>query len=318
MKCVCGKEINSISKWHYSLCNVRYPTYEEYKYQVYLKAFPDLTFLNMYSLYVNKEYTLPMFFKEFGCSSHIVFYFLDYYGIQARTIKEANNLKSVRNKTKETCLEKYGVDNPTRKGTAPYLKREQTILNKYGVDNVFKLKEMQDYIRSDEFCLSKYGMTYLEQATTHCQKTWDSKSDEQKEQWFNSIHKTKSETNIEKRFREMLVQYNLGYEPQHYVDGKFFDFYTEDVLVEVNGDYFHANPLYYLPDQTLNFVGNMFPIPARVIWQRDELKRMIANSNNYDVIYIWENEIDKCKTHEQLYDLFIERMNLRNVYEQPN
>lgn len=318
MICICGKEILCVNKKHYVVCSSKTMSYDEYMIKFYLHNFPKLTYETVYDLYVNKEYTLPMFLKEFSINYKAMLFIINSYGIKTRSIKESTNLESVHDKFKKTCLERYGVDNPTRKGTPAYIKREQTILEKYGVDNVFKLKEMQDYIRSDDFCLEKYGMPYLEHITKHCIANWNNKSDEQKEQWFNSIHKTKSETNIEKRFREMLEHYNLEYDTQYYIDDKFFDFYTEGVLVEVNGDYFHANPLQYLPDQTLNFVGNMFPIPARVIWQRDELKRMIANSNNYDVIYIWENEIDKCKTHEQLYDLFIERMNLRNVYEQPN
>jgi hypothetical protein len=317
MKCVCGKEIKCISKSHYKLCRADVMEYKEYKYQIYINMFPVLTLESMYDLYVNKEYTLPMFKEKFSCSSHIILYFLEYYEIPARTITESNNLKSVRNKFKETCLEKYGVDNPTRKGTTPYLKREQTILEKYGVDNVFKNKEMQDFIRSDEFCIPKYGMTYLEYAQQQSINLWNNKTDKQKEEWFNAIHKITNDSGIEKKFKEMLEYYNLEYEQQYPVGGKFFDFYTEGILVEVNGDYFHANPLYYSSEQMVNFVGSSNPIQASILWQRDELKRLIANASKYDVIYIWENEIDKCKTHEQLYNLFIDRMNFRNVYEQP-
>lgn len=320
MICVCGKILKCINRAHYNMCCSKDMTYEDYKYKVYINTYPELTLETVYDLYVNKEYTLPMFKETFDCNYHVTLYFLEHYDIPQRTIKDSTNLKSVRDKFKETCLDKYGVDNPTRKGTSAYLKREQTILERYGSTNIFSSESFMEEMKKDDIWLERFGLTYHEFRSKRSSDVWKNKSAQDREDWLRkfTFGRNNEETNIEKRFREMLEYYNLNYEPQYYVEGKFFDFYTEDVLVEVNGDYFHANKLYYSPDQVLRFPNSLFPTTAKNVWQRDELKRMIANYNNYDVIYIWENEIDKCKTHEQLYDLFIERMNLRNVYEQPN
>lgn len=320
MKCICGKEISCVNKKHYVMCSSKTMSYDEYMIKFYLHNFPKLTYDTVYDLYVNKEYTLPMFLKEFGINYKAMLFIIKSYDIKTRSIKESNNLESVHDRFKKTCLERYGVDNPTRKGTPAYLKREQTILERYGSTNIFSSESFMEEMKKDDIWLERFGLTYHEFRSKRSSDVWKNKSAEGREDWLRkfALGRNNEETNIEKRFREMLEHYNLNYEPQYYVEGKFFDFYTEDVLVEVNGDYFHANKLYYSPDQILRFPNSLFPTTAKNVWQRDELKRMIANSNNYDVIYIWENEIVKCKTHEQLYDLFIERMNLRNVYEQPN
>lgn len=76
--------------------------------------------------------------------------------------------------------------------------------------------------------------------------------------------------------------------------------------------------MYYSPDDILKLPSRMIPTTAKEVWEKDELKRSIANYYKYDVIYIWENEINNCKNHTQLYSLFIDRMSLRNVYDQPS
>lgn len=320
MKCyICKKELKIINRWHYKSCCNDQITFDQFKINCYQYNYPELTYDNVYNLYINREYTLPMFLKEFGINYKAMTLLLNYYSIQPRTIKESNNLKSVRKKFINTCIEKYGVDNPTRKDTPAYFKREQTMLERYGSTNIFSSESFMKEMKKDDIWLKRYGLTYHEFRSKRSSDVWKNKSEEDREEWLRkfTLERNYEESSIEKKFREMLEYYNLEYEPQFYVGGKFFDFYTEGILVEVNGDYFHANPLYYLSDQIIYFFGSSNPIQASILWQRDELKRLIANASKYDVIYIWENEIDKCKTHEQLYNLFIDRMNFRNVYEQP-
>jgi len=320
MKCICGKEILCVNKKHYVKCSSSEMSYDEYIFNFYLHNFPQLTYDNVYNLYVNQEYTLPMFLKEFGINYKAMLFIIKKYDIPTRSIKESNSMKSVQDRIKETCIEKYGVDNPTRKGTSPYLKREQTMLERYGSTNIFSSESFMEEMKKDDIWLERFGLTYHEFRSKRSSDVWKNKSTEDREDWLRkfALGRNAEETGIERKFRQMLEHYNLDYDPQFYVDGKFFDFYTEGVLVEVNGDYFHANHLYYSPEQILRFPNSLFPTTAKCVWEKDELKRAIANSYNYDVIYIWENEVDKCKTHEQLYHLFIERMNFRNVYEQPN
>ena len=97
---------------------------------------------------------------------------LDYYKKLNSDIwknKSKEELETIKMKTKETCLEKYGVDNPAKLekfknksketclekyGTEYSLssdiviqKRKETNLEKYGVENVFQNKEIQEKIK---------------------------------------------------------------------------------------------------------------------------------------------------------------------------
>ena len=54
----------------------------------------------------------------------------------------------------QTCLEKYGVKNPSS-NTMIKEKRKQTNINKYGVENVFQAEDIKNKIKNT--CLKKYG-----------------------------------------------------------------------------------------------------------------------------------------------------------------
>lgn len=59
-----------------------------------------------------------------------------------------------REKTRQTCLERYGVDNP-RKNDAVKDKGKQTCLERYGVDNPQKNTKIKE--QTKQTCLKRYG-----------------------------------------------------------------------------------------------------------------------------------------------------------------
>lgn len=50
-------------------------------------------------------------------------------------------------KNKQTCIEKYGVENVLCKGTSFSKKRDNSVLKKYGVENVFQCEKVKDKIK---------------------------------------------------------------------------------------------------------------------------------------------------------------------------
>ena len=64
-----------------------------------------------------------------------------------------NSLNSIE-KRKNTCKQKYGVDNPA-KSKLIQEKSKQTCKQKYGVDNAMKNKEIRE--KSQNTCMKKYG-----------------------------------------------------------------------------------------------------------------------------------------------------------------
>lgn len=63
-------------------------------------------------------------------------------------------------KSKDTCINKYGVDNPSKVEKFK-AKRKNTHLDRYGVENAFQAKIFKD--KSKKTCLSKYGTEYANQ-----------------------------------------------------------------------------------------------------------------------------------------------------------
>lgn len=72
---------------------------------------------------------------------------------------EQNKLKTVQQR-KQTCLERYGVDNPAKSEEIKQ-KSIQTNLEKYGVDNASKSPEVIEHIRQNN--LQKYGVEWVRQ-----------------------------------------------------------------------------------------------------------------------------------------------------------
>ena len=73
------------------------------------------------------------------------------------SLKCSNNDIDKKNKTRQTYLEKYGVENPSQSKKIQDKKKE-TYLEKYGVENPSQSKEIQD--KKKETYLEKYGVTH--------------------------------------------------------------------------------------------------------------------------------------------------------------
>ncbi len=69
-----------------------------------------------------------------------------------------------------------------------------------------------------------------------------------------------------------------------------YDFLIKDtnILIEINGNYIHANPrLYDNPNQKLSYRGKAFKVKDR--WKLDSDKKRLAKDQGYRLITIWEN-----------------------------
>lgn len=59
------------------------------------------------------------------------------------------------------------------------------------------------------------------------------------------------------------------------------------LLIEYQGDYWHANPAKY-PAGTLLNIRKKGPTPVEAIWERDRRKRLAAEEHGFRVIAVWE------------------------------
>ncbi|MBW3545403.1 MAG: DUF559 domain-containing protein [Bacteroidetes bacterium] len=101
---------------------------------------------------------------------------------------------------------------------------------------------------------------------------------------FKAYRKQQKETKPERNFRDVLNEVNIPFKAQHNVKGFLFDFYIpdENLLIEVDGDYWHGNP-------------EKFPDPSsmqRKNRRRDRLKTKVAREQGYRVVRFWESDIN--------------------------
>lgn len=265
---------------------------KEIKYLFISKNFPEISiFDNIKKVYLEEVKSLVDIKNEFGIDFKSTIFLLDYFKIEKRSISESS-LKISGNKYKKTCMVKYGVDNISKVNEIKK-KKEETFFKNYGVNNIFKNNEFKKWILENNFAWSvpteEENINRVRKQTTSIKSYWSKLTDEQKNKLFNYNGTSKLETVIS----ESLNNLSIGYTTQYPLGGKLFDFKISNtnILIEVNGDYWHCNPTIYQINENIKLPGGYKKVSD--IWKKDEIKRKIAEKKGYKVVYIWEEEIKK-------------------------
>jgi very-short-patch-repair endonuclease len=71
-----------------------------------------------------------------------------------------------------------------------------------------------------------------------------------------------------------------------------YDFLLPDTktIIEVNGDYFHANPIFYKEEDVIHLPSG--PQKVSDLWAKDKRKIDFAISKGYNVLVIWEYDLN--------------------------
>ncbi|KKM74282.1 hypothetical protein LCGC14_1401820 [marine sediment metagenome] len=87
-----------------------------------------------------------------------------------------------------------------------------------------------------------------------------------------------------------------------------FDFYLKKykIIIEVQGDYWHANPERYKRDDIIPY-PNGIKKKASDVWAQDEKKRKAVLNRDYKLVCIWEREL-KSIDDEQLQHLLSDKI----------
>lgn len=111
------------------------------------------------------------------------------------------------------------------------------------------------------------------------QKIWEGQR-----KWLANRHYN-NPSSIEIEFSKFLDMLNIVYDKQFSLDRYTYDFYLREnnILVEVDGDFYHCNPTKY-PD------GPTFPIQKRN-FENDKHKTEVAVTNGYTLLRFWESDI---------------------------
>lgn len=311
MKCpYCQKETKKIH-WNRKECNPNDLSHKDFKNQVLILLYPHINKEILYEMYITQEKSLVECSKELKCIYYHLEILCDYFNITKRKIKDANTTNRVKKIRENAYLKKYGAINPLSKGTTAYYKRNQSIKDKYGVDNIFQLQEIKEKINNTMFQMyGKLRLTntiksnetknnwtkerrdeYIEKLRTSQLNMTDEQKSKRYEAWLNSLSKPKGPPNkFESAVSEILTWLGISHHFSFYVKGRQFDFRINDtnILIECQGDYWHANPLHYAPEEKIPYPGKIRI--AQSIWAEDYHKLKLAQKENFHVIFIWESD----------------------------
>lgn len=162
-------------------------------------------------------------------------------------------------------------------------KKKNTNLKKYGKEwvgwNIPELKQ-----KADDTCLKRYGKTSLELMQDALLNT--------------------TQTKPEQIVQECLEKLKINFIPQYKltVDGvyRYFDFMLVDfnILLEVDGDFWHANPLIY--DR-----NNLHEAQIRTL-NNDTIKNEMVRKANIKLIRFWASEVITEGFFEKLKEVLYE------------
>lgn len=150
-------------------------------------------------------------------------------------------------------------------------------------------------------CVLKYGDEEGLRVWKARQQKWlqtlDNKSDEEKlEINLKKIYRGGSSSKAEKELFTIIQEVSgLTLENQFKLIRKcgtkhfLYDMRYENKIIEYNGDYWHANPLFY------NETDTVFRRRAADIWENDLEKANLALENGFELLVIWESDFKKEK-----------------------
>lgn len=224
---------------------------------------------------------------------------LDYkskkYGMSEPEFNEYNTSRSV---TKENLITRHGIELGTEKWNT-YVERQsyagcklEYFIEKYGetvgTKKYYELNKQK--AQTYENYILKYGdagKTKWNNYIKNKQKSVIAQS------LFNRLYK-----NITDDDKKNCYFYDMNGELKITFNNKSrrFDFciYHKKLIIEFNGDIFHANPISHHKNDIVKYAPNS-KITASEVWERDAIKNKFAEDAGYKVVVVWEYDYKKDK-----------------------
>lgn len=116
---------------------------------------------------------------------------------------------------------------------------------------------------------------------------------------------------LQKNVSKILSKYGLKHQTQFQLGKYYFDMIIgNNILLEVQGDYWHANPSKYQYNSIITYPGKKKKA-ANTVWKRDLKKKLAATKRGYKVIYLWQQQIHS-NEQGKIYQLLVSRINNQN------
>ncbi len=212
-------------------------------------------------------------------------------GFNTRSIAETCYLPSVSAQKMDILQQRYGVTNVSQIKEVKQRKAD-ICFEKYGVSNNFKAPEIKEKIK--DYYRKHYGVEYRSQASPSKPKFRISTP-------HALISEILTKNNIEHKNEAH------GFLAFNHILGRNFspiaDIFipTKNLVIEVFGSYWHANPKQFKADDKFNTVYGV--LTAEEIWTRDKVKIEHYKKLGYKVLVIWDDEINEKQIIDKITDL---------------
>lgn len=216
------------------------------------------------------------------------------YGMTLDEFKEFNNSRAI---TTDTMIKKYGVVEGMIRFNE-YCKKQSYSGNKeeYFIDKLGEIAGKEKYLvlnkrkalNLDNF-IKKYGETLgNEKWKNYIQFSYSHYSLSSQE-LFDSLYNILGEfTNLDKIYYATKTKEFGKMTTTGYTKYDFVDTYRK-IVIEFNGDYWHANPSKYHPNDKLDHKCGKIVL-AKEVWKKDEEKFNLMKDEGYNVIVVWESD----------------------------
>ena len=287
-------------KLAYQYLNNTFCIIEKYKTKSALQVANDINATLGYKCFTNEQ----------------IMKIVEFCGGTLRTLKDAINLESSKDRRIKTNISKYGAINPLSKGTTAFDKKNRTVKEKYGCENVFQNEQIKEKIKETTFnhfgCYSQADPeVHKKTVATMMSKygTWSTLTEESVRKNAESNKGNKHRiTKPDLKVQEWMISQNISFltEETFYDRGSKrwaqVDILVGNIAFEIMGTYWHADPRKYLSSDIV-YHGKT----AQEIWNRDlDRKKFLEDKFNVKVIYLWQQEIEN--NFNIIIDIIVEAM----------
>lgn len=205
------------------------------------------------------------------------------------------SLTETQNKIKQTVLEKYGVDNVSKLDEVKHKISVSHIINPRN----HKVSDQTKLIMSSNSKLWWSNLT-IEQRKQFCNKlkfSCNSQKEKQRRKLLAVKHIAGKYFCVKNRFsklhlkiRKELNLEHLGFVGEQRIGRFLVDELNNDkkIIIEINGDYIHANPSKYSADTLIRLPGNSYYAEEK--WFTDQIKIDKLKEMGYKVLVVWESD----------------------------
>lgn len=194
------------------------------------------------------------------------------YGIPTRSISESKKEPRCKERSAKTNLERHGAEHNFSRNHPSRIKWQKRLFDNEGITNVFQRQSVIDKIAKSiasnpESRRARYGSRISEP--------------------HKKVYAYLKEIGI----NDIVMEHGI----KTGTKTKYFDIYIpqHNLIIEVNGDLYHANPEHYKPNDLVHYHWTNETVPAHMVWQKDHKKIKIALQANHNVLIVWEKDINR-------------------------